>query len=184
MQRCQKLRWHWLSHRLARHEVRVQDLPVYFWLRHAWFRYRKDLCRRGKDSSVTYLCNADFVKKSYGIYSFSINILKDYKFLHFQNNYIFWLLVWSHFLPFNAKVKVVKCLYFSCGAFKVCPYLGSLTDGSIQQEGIAIGDTATYVCDVGYDVMLSSSAVNPRVCQADGTWTGDDNGYSCSPIGE
>lgn len=71
-----------------------------------------------------------------------------------------------------------------CGVFKVCPYLGALTNGSIQQEGIAIGDTATYVCDVGYDVVLSSSALNPRVCQADGTWTGDDNEYSCSPLGE
>jgi len=31
---------------------------------------------------------------------------------------------------------------------------------------------------------LSSSAVNPRVCQADGTWTGDDVGVTCTPVGE
>lgn len=67
--------------------------------------------------------------------------------------------------------------------FQVCPSLGLLNHGSVQQEGIAIGDTATYVCDAGYDITLSPSAVNPRVCQADGTWTGDDNGYSCS-VGE
>lgn len=57
----------------------------------------------------------------------------------------------------------------------------TLQYGSIQQQGIAIGDTATYVCDTGYE--LSSSAANPRVCQSDGTWSADDNDYFCIPVG-
>ncbi|XP_077999677.1 uncharacterized protein LOC144452453 [Glandiceps talaboti] len=62
--------------------------------------------------------------------------------------------LWSGFLP----VCTVEC--------------GSLTspvDGLVQYDDTTEGNTAVYSCDIGYQLFGSEQ----RVCQLDGTWSGD-----------
>ena len=51
-----------------------------------------------------------------------------------------------------------------------CPPLMNPTGGSVSVTGLRQGSTATYSCNVGYDLMGDSS----RTCGGTGMWTGNE----------
>ena len=51
-----------------------------------------------------------------------------------------------------------------------CPPLMNPTGGSVSVSGLRQGFTATYSCNVGYDLMGDSS----RTCESTGTWTNSE----------
>jgi len=51
-----------------------------------------------------------------------------------------------------------------------CPPLMDPTGGSVSVPGLRQGSTATYSCNVGYDLMGDSS----RTCGGTGTWTNSE----------
>ena len=51
-----------------------------------------------------------------------------------------------------------------------CPPLMNPTGGSVSVSGLRQGSTATYSCNVGYDLMGDSS----RTCGGTGMWTGSE----------
>ena len=42
--------------------------------------------------------------------------------------------------------------------------------GKLPQSGRGVGISATYTCNIGYQLVGASN----RVCQPDGTWSGDN----------
>lgn len=59
----------------------------------------------------------------------------------------------------------------------LCPELTAPANGSVSATSRGVGQSASYSCADGY---LPSSKNRPRVCQADGTWSGEAG--SCSPV--
>ena len=51
-----------------------------------------------------------------------------------------------------------------------CPPLMNPRSGSVSVSGLRQGSTATYSCNVGYNLMGDS----PRTCDSTGTWTGSE----------
>ena len=48
----------------------------------------------------------------------------------------------------------------------MCPTLGNPTNGVVDLSGTSVGDTATYTCDSGYE-LVGTSVLN---CLANGAW--------------
>ena len=63
--------------------------------------------------------------------------------------------------------KSCNCNLFSDLA--LCPNLISLANGRVSVTGSSSGDTATYICEPGYDLVGDSI----RVCGDDGQWSGE-----------
>ena len=47
--------------------------------------------------------------------------------------------------------------------------LAAPSNGKVNQPGRGVGISATYTCNIGYHLVGASN----RVCQPDGTWSGD-----------
>ena len=50
----------------------------------------------------------------------------------------------------------------------VCGMLTGPTNGHVNLTGTTLGQTATYTCNTGYNLVGGST----RVCQATGAWSG------------
>ena len=59
-----------------------------------------------------------------------------------------------------------------------CPNLPTLQNGRVIQRGNKPGDTATYVCNSGYELVGQSD----RTCQTGGDWSGE--APTCKCLGE
>ena len=59
----------------------------------------------------------------------------------------------------------------------MCPTLGNPTNGVVDLSGTSVGDTATYTCDNGYE-LVGTPVLN---CQNDGTW--DNSPPLCQSVG-
>ena len=59
----------------------------------------------------------------------------------------------------------------------MCPTLGNPTNGVVDLSGTSLGDTATYTCDSGYE-LVGTPVLN---CQHDGTW--DNSPPLCQSVG-
>ena len=61
-----------------------------------------------------------------------------------------------------------------------CPELSHPENGQVMWTGLTPGSTATYTCDVGFEL----NGAQTRTCQSDGTWSDDpptcDRKYLCS----
>ncbi len=57
-----------------------------------------------------------------------------------------------------------------------CGLLKDPTGGEVNLTGSRIGDMATYECYQGYDL----SGLQTRICQKDGTWSGEAPTCECS----
>ena len=54
-----------------------------------------------------------------------------------------------------------------------CGTLPNPLNGQVSHpSGTTFGQTATYICEQGYTLNEDSSRPNPRICQADGYWSG------------
>ena len=51
---------------------------------------------------------------------------------------------------------------------RVCETLEAIDNGSVNVSGVAVGSTANYTCNEGYQ--LKGPPI--RTCQSDGTWSG------------
>ncbi len=51
-----------------------------------------------------------------------------------------------------------------------CPALSPPINGGVTVVSLTVSSIATYTCTTGY--VLTPSTGSPRVCQADGQWTG------------
>ena len=49
-----------------------------------------------------------------------------------------------------------------------CDALSDPDNGAVSVTGTGVGDTATYTCDDGYELVGSST----RTCQPNGEWSG------------
>ena len=49
-----------------------------------------------------------------------------------------------------------------------CDALSDPDNGAVSVTGTGVGDTATYTCDDGYELIGSST----RTCQSNGDWSG------------
>lgn len=58
-----------------------------------------------------------------------------------------------------------------------CPTLVAPTNGSVSRTQGSFGQTATYGCDLGYDL----SAALTRSCEANGKWSGGATDPTCAP---
>ena len=54
-----------------------------------------------------------------------------------------------------------------------CDQLPPVLNGTINYSGFKFWDTATYSCDVGYDLLLNSQNSSTRICTASGEWSDD-----------
>ena len=71
----------------------------------------------------------------------------------------------------NRKFKCVLhhtdvCLHFT----GMCPVL-TVDGGNVTVTGQFRGDTATYTCNSGFELLDLTPGSNMRTCQTDGTWT-------------
>ena len=54
-----------------------------------------------------------------------------------------------------------------------CGTLPNPSNGQVSHPGgTTFGQMATYICEQGYTLNEDSSRPNPRICQADGYWSG------------
>lgn len=54
-----------------------------------------------------------------------------------------------------------------------CGTLPNPLNGQVSHpSGTTFGQMATYICEQGYTLNEDSSRPNPRICQADGYWSG------------
>ena len=85
----------------------------------------------------------------------------------------------SHKDPHISKAHIShtqhSVLYFLSTA--ECPDLPDHANGMVVMAGNSVGDTATYICDPGFELV----GVQTPNSQADGTWS--DNPPTCKPIG-
>lgn len=51
-----------------------------------------------------------------------------------------------------------------------CPTLPAPANGDVSLTDVTVGSTAAYSCDIGFELVGNSR----RVCQSDGTWSGED----------
>ena len=58
-----------------------------------------------------------------------------------------------------------------CYTLALCQVLTDPANGMVSVTGQRSGDTATYTCDSGYELDLTSGS-GVRTCQADGMWSG------------
>ena len=63
-----------------------------------------------------------------------------------------------NFMRLPPKLNVVRC-----------PILPTIQNGRVNQRGNKPGDTATYVCNSGYELIGQSI----RTCQTGGEWSGE-----------
>ena len=64
-------------------------------------------------------------------------------------------------------------LYFFSLTAVDCGTLANPSNGQVSHpSGTTFGRTATYICDPGYMLNEDSSRPNPRICQANGFWSG------------
>ena len=57
--------------------------------------------------------------------------------------------------------------------------LSSPADGEVSVTGQMIGDTATYICNSGFEFLDRTPGSDVRTCQSDVTWSGDEQQCSC-----
>ena len=81
-------------------------------------------------------------------------------------------------------VKVCYC-HKQCSAFLLlkivlssnivvdCNPLPSVLNGTITYSGFEFWDTATYSCDIGYNLILNTQNSSVRVCTEAGIWSDD-----------
>ena len=50
----------------------------------------------------------------------------------------------------------------------VCDVLSDPANGSVSTTGLGVGDTATYFCDYGYELIGDDTVT----CQSSGSWSG------------
>ena len=60
----------------------------------------------------------------------------------------------------------INTYFYSVSQAAVCPTLGNPTNGVAGLSGTSVGDTATYTCDSGYELV----GLPVLTCQDDGTW--------------
>ena len=56
-----------------------------------------------------------------------------------------------------------------------CPELSSPANGMVSITGQMSGDTATYTCDSGYELLDLTTGGDMRTCQPDGMWSGSES---------
>ena len=56
------------------------------------------------------------------------------------------------------------------GEIVTCSTLPNPENGQVLLSGTNVGDTATYSCLVGFNIV----GVDVRYCRSDGTWTGNE----------
>ena len=52
--------------------------------------------------------------------------------------------------------------------FTVCDLLSDPDNGTVTATGTGVGDTATYFCDYGYELIGDGTVA----CQSSGNWSG------------
>ena len=55
-----------------------------------------------------------------------------------------------------------------------CPALSAPANGMVTVTGQLSGDTATYTCNSGFELLDLTTGSDMRTCQPDGTWTGSE----------
>ena len=62
-----------------------------------------------------------------------------------------------------------KTFYRSLASFStaLCPDLSDPTNGTVTVMGTSVGDTASYTCNYGFELIGSMSVT----CTSDGTWS-------------
>ena len=67
------------------------------------------------------------------------------------------------------KVVVIYCIVFDA---EECPQLSDIPFGSVSQTGRQVGDTATYTCNTGYELVgppvRTCTQINPDTADFDG----------------
>ena len=69
--------------------------------------------------------------------------------------------------PVKVYLSINKLFYYCCIAIQ-CDALSDPDNGDVSVTGTGVGDTATYTCDAGYELIGSST----RTCQSNGEWSG------------
>ena len=64
---------------------------------------------------------------------------------------------------------VYFCYLTPPNSIALCPTLTDPANGIVTWTGLTPGSTATYTCDVGFEL----NGVETRTCQSDGTWSDD-----------
>ena len=59
--------------------------------------------------------------------------------------------------------------FFLLDLYSGCPSLPDIPNGSVTESGFTTGDTATYSCDEGFELVGEST----RECSSDSTWSGE-----------
>ena len=61
-----------------------------------------------------------------------------------------------------------------------CDQLPPVQNGTIDYSGFVFWETATYSCDIGFDLILNNQNSSVRVCTEEGIWS--DDAPSCQSL--